>query len=78
VPQVRPTCPGVPWVVHGPKKMGAALRSLLPSDQCLRSIEYYIDRVMCIHSLCAHRHTLDVSVVTRATGRGLGPVSRYE
>jgi hypothetical protein len=22
VPHVRPTCPGVPWGVHGPKTMG--------------------------------------------------------
>jgi hypothetical protein len=23
-PNVRPTCPGVPWGVHGPKTMGCA------------------------------------------------------
>jgi hypothetical protein len=29
VPQVRQTCPGLPWGVPGPKKMGAVLRSSL-------------------------------------------------
>jgi len=33
VPHVRPTCPGVPWGVHGPRKMGAALSTLLQRGQ---------------------------------------------
>jgi hypothetical protein len=36
VPHVRPTRPGLPWGVHGPKKVGAALRSLLPFDRKIR------------------------------------------
>ena len=31
VPHVRQTCPGVPWGVRGPKKMGATQRSLFIS-----------------------------------------------
>jgi hypothetical protein len=34
VPHVRPTCPGVPWGVHGLKKMGRSpLRTLLLGEQ---------------------------------------------
>jgi hypothetical protein len=32
VPHVRPTCPGLPWGVHGPNMTGEALRTLCFTD----------------------------------------------